>query len=345
MKTSSEEIRAPSRRHFASAVIAVSVATFLSVIALAALPSTWVRNLSLGGQGIATSNTLDAMRLPRVMLWAWERPEDLRFLAAARQGVAFLARTIELRSLPAPDTRSESAPQAHSFFGEDVAVNKGVLLHPRLQPLAVAKETPLIAVVRIETSNDLWHKPAGQVAGSPAVATATSFYSEAQRKLVATMAASAAQLPGVKALQIDFDASQTEQPFYAALLKDVRARLPEGMPLSVTALASWCIGDPWLDELPPGTIDEAVPMLFRMGPDGAQVASYLRSGRDFRAHACRGSLGLSTDETFSRSFLNGAIGRNSAAWSSRRIYVFSPKSWAERDATTVAAEVAKWHRE
>jgi hypothetical protein len=32
---------------------------------------------------------------PRVMLWAWERPEDLRFIAPDRVGIAFLvARSI-----------------------------------------------------------------------------------------------------------------------------------------------------------------------------------------------------------------------------------------------------------
>ena len=35
-----------------------------------------------------------ARRLPAVVLWAWERPEDLRFLAGREAGVAFLAATV-----------------------------------------------------------------------------------------------------------------------------------------------------------------------------------------------------------------------------------------------------------
>ena len=91
------------------------------------------------------------------------------------------------------------------------------------------------------------------------------------------------------------------------------------------------------------TIDEAVPMLFRMGPDGLEVASYVKSGREFRARACRGSLGVSTDEDFSRAILSGAVGQRT--WLAKRIYVFSAKPWTDKDAKAVSTEVAKWHRE
>ena len=36
-------------------------------------------------------------QMPRVVLWAWERPVDLRFIDPRKAGVAFLARTIHLR--------------------------------------------------------------------------------------------------------------------------------------------------------------------------------------------------------------------------------------------------------
>ncbi|HKX29107.1 MAG TPA: hypothetical protein VJ302_15540, partial [Blastocatellia bacterium] len=35
-------------------------------------------------------------RPPRIVLWAWERPENLEFIDPGRIGVAFLARTIRL---------------------------------------------------------------------------------------------------------------------------------------------------------------------------------------------------------------------------------------------------------
>ncbi len=36
----------------------------------------------------------DAMPLPKIMLWAWERPDDLRALSPSEAGVAYLAGTI-----------------------------------------------------------------------------------------------------------------------------------------------------------------------------------------------------------------------------------------------------------
>ena len=45
--------------------------------------------------------------VPLLVLWAWERPEDLRFLDPIRVGVAFLAATVRLwaegSELPSPD--------------------------------------------------------------------------------------------------------------------------------------------------------------------------------------------------------------------------------------------------
>jgi hypothetical protein len=282
----------------------------------------------------------DTMRLPHVMLWAWERPEDLRAISSRKMGVAFLARTVELRSLPLRGEFAKKGTPGETWFGRDAAASPGVTLKPRMQPLRVGKEAVLMAVVRLETTNDLWHRPIDSKSDA-ADASAMTLYSDVQRETVVNMIVAAARLPQVKALQIDFDAARSEQLFYASLLKNVRAELPEGMPLSITALASWCISDPWLDGLPPGTIDEAVPMLFRMGPDGLEVASYVESGGEFRARACRGSVGVSTDERFSQAILSGAIATKN--WSGRRIYVFSPQSWVESRAEALSAEVAKWH--
>src|SRR5215212_6468483 len=63
-------------------------------------------------------------RLPRLVLWAWERPVDLRVLPAG-VGVAFLAQTV-------------------------TATARGHVVLPRRQPLRVSPDTPLIAVTRIE---------------------------------------------------------------------------------------------------------------------------------------------------------------------------------------------------
>src|SRR5258705_11788686 len=70
-------------------------------------------------------------------------------------------------------------------------------------------------------------------------------------------------LPQGTAEQMDFDEKGSERPPNRQLLHRVRERPGLSVPLSMTALASWCAGDRWLEDLP---IDEAVAMLFRLGP-------------------------------------------------------------------------------
>jgi hypothetical protein len=111
---------------------------------------------------------------------------------------------------------------------------------------------------------------------------------------------------------VDFDAVASERPFYSGLLSRLRRALPARWSLSITALASWCLGDPWIGALP---IDDAIPMLFRMGADARAIRARLGSGRDFALPVCRASLGVSLDEPL-------------ALPAGRRIYVFSPTGWS-----------------
>ena len=97
----------------------------------------------------------------------------------------------------------------------------------------------------------------------------------------------------IAALQIDFDAASSQRRFYRDLLTDLRHDLPATLPLSITAIASWCMYDDWLASLP---IDEAVPMLFRMGPDAERVRAYFAQGGDCVAAVARRSAGVATDE-------------------------------------------------
>jgi hypothetical protein len=171
-----------------------------------------------------------------------------------------------------------------------------VVTQPRLQTLSVRPETVLIAVARIET--DRIQLPS---------------LSHDQVETVAKEIVGLALLPNVTAVQIDFDAKVSERSFYADLLAAVRKTLPSKTVLSITALASWCKGDNWLDNLP---VDEAVPMLFRMGVDRAQIVSGLASGETFHSPLCRQSSGVSVDETLPD------------LPPSERIYVFNPNSWS-----------------
>lgn len=211
----------------------------------------------------------------RLTLWAWERPERLTFLPA-NTAVAFLAESIELNSEPE--------------------------LKPRFQPLYVNNQTPLIAVVRLNTT--------------PYTPTAIT---KQYRDTIVRELLHVVELPRVHALQVDFDATASQRGFYRKLLTDVRAGLPPKFPLSITALGSWCLGDDWISDLP---IDDAVPMLFRMGVDRANIVSQLQRGHDFSEPLCRNSIGVSTDEPWPETLLR------------RNIYVFNPHSW---DAASFAA--------
>jgi len=115
-------------------------------------------------------------------------------------------------------------------------------------------------------------------------------------------------------IQIDFDATKSERTFYRDLIKDVRSRLPAEFRLSITALASWCMFDDWISDLP---IDEAVPMLFRMAGDGKHIVTRLDAGDDFNATPCRQSYGISLDE------------QRPKLVPSRKLYVFNPDAWTE----------------
>jgi hypothetical protein len=245
-------------------------------------------------------------QLPPVYLWAWERPDDLRFLGEKRIGVAFLAKTLFLQS-PAVSTANDAT--------------NGVEVRPRRQPLRVPAGTPLMAVVRIETSR-------GAIAAKYQESSRGSeVFLEKQVARATEEIGEAARLPGVNAVQIDFDAARSEHGLYRALLIETRKRIPANTPLSITALASWCIGDRWLDQLPPGTIDEAVPMLFRMGPGGAEIVNFVRSGREFPVAVCKNSIGISTDEALSRSILSGELPFNRDSRAPKRIYLFAPQRW------------------
>lgn len=166
----------------------------------------------------------------------------------------------------------------------------------RRQPLLVDEGTPMLAVTRIEAP--------GETGGVDVPALARAIVDRAR-------------LPMVAGVQIDFDARASQRGLYRRLLHEVRTALPKGMPLSMTALTSWCLDDNWLDELP---ADEAVPMLFRMGA----AQSVYRRGFAARpaAHLCRDAIGLSLDEPVD--------------WSTagRRVYIFNPRAWT---ASSVAA--------
>ena len=212
---------------------------------------------------------------PPVVLWAWERPEDLRFLNPEKFAVAFLAQTLTL-------------------------TDHDVRIAHRQQPLKVTPQTQLIAVTRIETE----HFPA---------------LSTAQRDEIVQLVLNTLKLKNISALQIDFDAKVSQRGFYRELLTELRAKIPTTMPVSITALASFCLSDPWIKDLP---VDEAIPMIFRMGADNNKVKTMLKNGKDFSIPLCQQSYGIATDEPLTMNFDK-----------TRRVYMFkgSATGWTKED--------------
>ena len=130
-----------------------------------------------------------------------------------------------------------------------------------------------------------------------------------------------------KRLQIDFEVRRSERPVLLQVLSDVRRAMHPGAELSMTALASWCETETWLNRAP---VDEVVPMLFRMGPQGQALTAKLEAGGDFANPRCRSAVGISVDTPLVR------------APADRRVYVFDPRSWTIRDYALIRQRIDRW---
>ena len=182
-------------------------------------------------------------------------------------------------------------------------VDIGENIRPQLRqnPAILPENAAVIAVIRIEALNE----------SLPAI-----------NALAETLMA--LYLPtGANQLQLDFDATVSQRQYYKALLQALRVRLG-ATPLSITALASWCMGDPWVDDLP---IDYAIPMLYRMGYDTARINQDLATGSHFSARVCSHNAGYSTDEE--RVPLPGL----------ERIFLFNDKPWTESTYASITEEL------
>jgi hypothetical protein len=179
-----------------------------------------------------------------------------------------------------------------AYLDRTVTIGPTVLSQPRRDPVVFPAAAKRMPVVRIEV-----------VPGA--------VFSDQARAVVVRELVDAASEPGAAAFQIDFDATRSQRNFYRLLLADVRRQMRPEMPLSMTALASWCSRDSWLSGLP---VDEAVPMMFRMEPDRRRAAADIDDFK-IREPLCRGSVGVSTTEPWP----DGIAGK--------RIYIFADEGW------------------
>jgi Protein of unknown function (DUF3142) len=223
---------------------------------------------------------------PNVILWAWERPEQLEFIDSNKVAVAFLAQTLAI-----------STDRVDQI--------------PRRQPLKVLPETKIIAVTRIETNKR----------------NEKAILSDLQCQEIARLVIETLKLKNVSAIQIDFDAMVSERNFYRQILTELRSQLPQNIGLSMTALASWCVSDNWMSDLP---VDEAVPMAFDMGSDDKAIKDFLATGEDWREPKCRQSYGISINQPLNIKFKPN-----------RKFFLFTsnPKGWKKSDLENLPAGV------
>ncbi|MEA3051626.1 MAG: hypothetical protein QOG72_529 [Sphingomonadales bacterium] len=218
-----------------------------------------------------------------LILWAWERPEDLRFAGPAAE-VAVQTGFVEL-------------------------AGEGLQARGRRFPLKVAA-APSTALVHVQIDHD---RP---LRWTPLLRARAS----------AAILHYAAAIPA-RRVQIDFEVRASERPVLLDIIGDVRRGLPPGRLLSMTALASWCDTEGWLERAP---VDEIVPMLFRMLEGGEAIEKRLAAGGDFRNPRCRAALGIATDSPIAR------------APPGRRVYLFNPRSWTQGDFDKVRRGVEAW---
>jgi hypothetical protein len=107
---------------FATAVVAAAGMPFARGAALAAA----LLLCALAGDRMTSARAGIRGDLPRLVLWAWDRDDDLRFLDIRDTGVAFLAATLTLR-------------------GEEV------ILSPRHNPLTLPEGVVRVAVAHVES--------------------------------------------------------------------------------------------------------------------------------------------------------------------------------------------------
>ena len=214
-----------------------------------------------------------------IILWAWDRAEDLRFLHPGEAEVAALMETIYLRN-----GRAES-------WG-------------RKLPLLLPDGMNPIPVIRLESDGS-------ELPSADSVASLLwRWIARSPRHL---------QTASSQQIQIDFDARSSQRTWYGELIPLLRKWKPW---ISITALASWCLENPWFSGVP----DEAVPMLFQMGPRRNGILDRLYRQGHF-ADGCRDALGISSAELL--------------PWrpEAKRVYIFNPQRWTREAFTRACARL------
>ncbi|MDR3614582.1 MAG: DUF3142 domain-containing protein [Candidatus Obscuribacterales bacterium] len=190
-----------------------------------------------------------------------------------------------------------------SYYAGTIIVRNGtVLFRPRNKVLKTPEGLSLCPVFRIEN-----------LSTSPPSHDAVTEISE-------LIAAHVEENDSVnKRVQIDFDATTSDRPFYLRLLSALRQRLPIKTHIAITALASWAMGDRWL---PRGSADEAIVMLFSMG----NTNDILKSIGRWKLSVGDGietSIGISVNEPLT----NDMLSRLKIIQTAQTLYLFNSHPW------------------
>ena len=218
----------------------------------------------------------DGMAQPQTLLWIWDRPQLFSSLPKGT-GAAYLHATVQL-----------SGERSRTTW--------------RQWPLRIAPDanTPVMPVIHVALDN---------LSPSPV--------NDAQRGAIAAAIEHAAKHGNRSGwVQLDFEARRSQRDAYVALLRQLQPLRVGGVRLSATALASWCMSDPWLPE---GLLDEVVPMYFRMGAESARIRQRLDATGAAIVPACRDAAGLLLGEAWPS--LGGV----------KRRYVFHTGAWKNED--------------
>ncbi len=116
-------------------------------------------------------------------------------------------------------------------------------------------------------------------------------------------------------IQLDFDAKKSQRSAYKELIDSLKKQMPN-LKISITALASWCVDDGWIETL---DIEYAVPMLYRMGDDAHKIMHSFSSTLAWPVKKCQNNVAFEVQGTFIKPTRNA------------KVFLFNNKAWSEKD--------------
>ncbi|MBP9867143.1 MAG: hypothetical protein KBC41_03660 [Candidatus Pacebacteria bacterium] len=186
------------------------------------------------------------------------------------------------------------------YAGSVILENGRMVISKRVQPLKLNSDTEIIPVIRIDNFDTVKELTAPRM------------------KQVEDFIIQTCDQNLVVGCQIDFDVKSSERDVYKVLISSVRERLPKNLPLSMTALVSWCDTYSWINDT---KIDFAVPMFYRLGSDEQMIRGGYTGKTFMESPKCSSAIGVTTDEPIPKAKYIG----------NRDIYIFNPHSWTESE--------------